>query len=363
MLGFFKYFNFFADNLRALFAARRLARRLRHAARHPADRHLVLHVHDDQLRHRRLSPRDRADDANCLDFALFVAYFPHLVAGPILRASLLLPQIARPRTITARADLTAGLWLIGVGLLQEDVRRRQPGAAGRRGLRAVGRTRSGLDVLLGVYAFAFQIYGDFSGYSDIARGLSQLMGIELNVNFRFPYFVRDAAGVLAALAHQPVHLAARLPLHPARRQPRLGVAQTHRNLHDHDGARRAVARRGVDVRAVGRLSGRCCSIAYRDVPTRTGRGCGRGAASRASRVARSALAACSHRDVLRLADLPRRVRSAKIARLTRELFDRVWRRRRRRAHALLVPLAGYGSAARWRVHVCQSAWKDRSAAR
>ena len=61
MLGFFKYFNFFADNLHALFAAVGLAARLRHAARAAADRHLVLHVRDDELRHRRVPPRDRAD--------------------------------------------------------------------------------------------------------------------------------------------------------------------------------------------------------------------------------------------------------------------------------------------------------------
>jgi D-alanyl-lipoteichoic acid acyltransferase DltB (MBOAT superfamily) len=56
---------------------------------------------------------------------------------------------------------------------------------------ARGHSPSGLEVLIGLYAFAFQIYGDFSGYSDIARGLSKWMGIELNLNFRFPYFVRS----------------------------------------------------------------------------------------------------------------------------------------------------------------------------
>ena len=85
-------------------------------------------------------------------------------------------------------------------------------------------------MLLGTYAFAFQIYGDFAGYSNIARGTSKLMGIELIENFRFPYFVRSAAGVLAPLAHQPLDLAARLPVHPARRQPRIGAGRRDRNL-------------------------------------------------------------------------------------------------------------------------------------
>ena len=77
---------------------------------------------------------------NFVDFALFVAYFPHLVAGPILRASLLLPQIARPRTITA-GQISEGLWLIALGRVPEDVRRRQSGAAGRHRVRAVGGAR------------------------------------------------------------------------------------------------------------------------------------------------------------------------------------------------------------------------------
>ena len=87
-----------------------------------------------------------------------------------------------------------------------------------------GAHHTGVNVLLGTYAFAFQIYGDFAGYSNIARGTSKLMGIELIENFRFPYFVRTRAGVLAPLAHQPLDVAARLPLHPARRQPRIGLA-------------------------------------------------------------------------------------------------------------------------------------------
>ena len=180
-------------------------------------------------------------------------YFPHLVAGPILRASLLLPQIARPRAITQRADrrraVADRLWGCFQKMFVADNLAPLADA-----VFSPPASPTGLDVLLAIYAFAFQIYGDFAGYSDIARGMSKLMGIELNVNFLFPYFVVVAAGVLAQLAHQPVDLAARLSLHSAGRQPRLGLA-TKRQSDDHDGARRAVARRGVDVRAVGRLSG------------------------------------------------------------------------------------------------------------
>ena len=113
------------------------------------------------------------------------------MAGPILRASLLLPQIARPRTIT-REQIVEGLWLIGWGYFQKMFIADNLADL----VDAVfdpSATPNGLDVLVAIYAFAFQIYGDFAGYSNIARGLSKLMGIELNVNFLFPYFVISPA--------------------------------------------------------------------------------------------------------------------------------------------------------------------------
>ena len=88
-----------------------------------------------------------------------------------------------------------------------------------------------------------QIYCDFSGYTDMAIGLALLLGFRFPQNFNRPYVADLAAGLLAALAHDALALAARLPLHPARRQPeraRAGPTQPD----DHDAARRAVARRG-----------------------------------------------------------------------------------------------------------------------
>jgi alginate O-acetyltransferase complex protein AlgI len=131
--------------------------------------------------------REIAPTSHPLDFALFVAYFPHLVAGPILRASLLLPQIEKPRTISA-AQSSEGLWLIGWGcflkmFLADNL------APLVQTVFGPGASPGGLDVLLATYAFALQIFGDFAGYSNIARGVSKLLGIELNVNFLFPYFV------------------------------------------------------------------------------------------------------------------------------------------------------------------------------
>ena len=124
-----------------------------------------------------------------LDFALFVAFFPQLVAGPIERARNLLPQIERPRQINW-AMVDAGLFLILWGFFKKVVIADNVGVYsdqvfdGYEGLH-------GIDVLVGVLAFTLQIYCDFSGYSDIARGLCKLMGFELMVNFKLPWFARN----------------------------------------------------------------------------------------------------------------------------------------------------------------------------
>ena len=110
---------------------------------------------------------------------------------------------------------------------------------------------SSLEILFAIYAYAFQIYADFTGYTDIAIGIALLLGIRFPQNFDSPYIALEPAGLLAALAHDAVALAARLPLHPARRQPRRPVEDLPQP-DAHDAARRPVARRGVDVRGVGR---------------------------------------------------------------------------------------------------------------
>ena len=78
---------------------------------------------------------------------------------------------------------------------------------------------SGPEVLLAIYGFAAQIYCDFSGYTDMAIGLALLLGFVLPQNFDRPYLAHQPAGLLAPLAHHALALAARLPVHPARRQP------------------------------------------------------------------------------------------------------------------------------------------------
>ncbi len=188
LLAFFKYFGFFVDSAIDAFAS------LGIQASAPT-LSIVLPVgisfytfqtlsYTIDVYRRRLEPTDDA-----LTFALFVAFFPQLVAGPIERASHLLPSLSKPRHVTG-AMVESGVWLMAVGFLKKVV------VADNLGLLvdqvyASGAEPSAGAVWLGTLAFAFQIYADFSGYSDIARGTSRLFGIELMQNFDAPYFSRN----------------------------------------------------------------------------------------------------------------------------------------------------------------------------
>src|SRR6476620_11165680 len=175
LLGFFKYFNFFADNLQGLFGA--LGWQLDFVTARvllPVGISFYTFVTMSYVIdvYRREIPPTR----DLIDFGVFVAYFPHLVAGPILRASRLLTQIAAPRRISGE-QMRDGAWLIAWGFFQTIfVADNLASLANMVFDPATHQT--GVNVLLGAYAFACQIYGDFAGYSNIARGTSKLMGIE-----------------------------------------------------------------------------------------------------------------------------------------------------------------------------------------
>jgi len=130
---------------------------------------------------KKMQPAD-----SLLDYALFISLFPHLIAGPIQRPSHLLPQTQSPRTYDSEKFFD-GILLIVTGLFRKCV------IADNCALLANGAFGGqlgppSLSVLaIAAYAFAWQIYGDFSGYSDIARGSAQLMGFHFMVNFRQPY--------------------------------------------------------------------------------------------------------------------------------------------------------------------------------
>jgi D-alanyl-lipoteichoic acid acyltransferase DltB (MBOAT superfamily) len=185
ILGFFKYFDFFASSLQALLS------RFGIAASLPL-LHVVLPVGISFYTFQSMSYgidvyRDELKPVrNVRDFLLFVSFFPHLVAGPIMRATNLLVQVTQPRRITLRG-ISEGTFLIFWGLFLKIF------VADNLALIvdpvfASPPPYEGATVLTALYAFAFQIYGDFAGYSNIARGLGKWMGFDLLVNFNLPYF-------------------------------------------------------------------------------------------------------------------------------------------------------------------------------
>ena len=119
------------------------------------------------------------------DYVLYVSFFPQLVAGPIVRSTQLLPQVENKRNITPDT-IASGIRLILLGYFRKVFI--ADGVAPMVGACFATPSNFGSGtLLLGVYLFALQIYGDFAGYSDIARGTSRLLGFELCLNFQQPY--------------------------------------------------------------------------------------------------------------------------------------------------------------------------------
>jgi D-alanyl-lipoteichoic acid acyltransferase DltB (MBOAT superfamily) len=186
-LGFFKYFNFFVQGLQSLLAWLGLNTEL-HTLQ------IVLPIGISFFTFQSMSYTidvyrgELKATKSFLDFALFVSFFPHLVAGPIMRAVVLLPQVLRPRA-TTRQQLFDGLHLIIWGLWKKVFVADSLSPIVNATFAA--SSPSGFDVITAIYAFAFQIYCDFSGYTDVARGVAKLMGFELGLNFNLPYFARN----------------------------------------------------------------------------------------------------------------------------------------------------------------------------
>jgi alginate O-acetyltransferase complex protein AlgI len=130
-------------------------------------------------------------EKNIVNYSLFVSYFPLLVAGPIERATHLLPQLKKERNFNYY-NVVNGLKQILWGLFKKIVIADNCAEFANASFNNPAN-HDGSTLLLGAIFFAFQIYGDFSGYSDIALGVSRLLGIELLQNFSFPYFSRDIA--------------------------------------------------------------------------------------------------------------------------------------------------------------------------
>ncbi|HEX9644463.1 MAG TPA: MBOAT family protein [Acidimicrobiia bacterium] len=188
ILGIFKYAGFFADSAASLAGAFGLE-----LSGPTLD--IVLPVGISFYTFQTMSytidvyRRKMEATDNLLDFALFVAFFPQLVAGPIERASHLLPQMQRDRSVQGR-DVAEGVYLIAVGLVRKVVIADTAGIIADRYF-ASPATFGSVELFAGVVLYALQIYGDFAGYSNIARGSARLLGFDLMRNFQHPYFSRN----------------------------------------------------------------------------------------------------------------------------------------------------------------------------
>jgi alginate O-acetyltransferase complex protein AlgI len=189
-LGVFKYYNFFAASF---------AEAVKHAGFqvNPWTLKVILPVgisfytfhglsYVIDIYKKRIEP-----ERNFIDYGLFVSFFPLLVAGPIERATHLLPQIKRQRTFDYNRAVD-GLKQILWGLFKKIVIADTCAAYVNTVFNDPSNMPGSAHVLAAVF-FAFQIYCDFSGYSDIALGTARLLGIELLRNFAYPYFSRDIA--------------------------------------------------------------------------------------------------------------------------------------------------------------------------
>lgn len=187
-LGFFKYFNFFIAEFALLLQSLGFQP-------HMTTLSIVLPVGISFYTFQSMSytidvyRKVVKPTRDPLDFALFVSYFPQLVAGPIERSGQLLPQISNPRHYRL-GDFSAGLYHVLIGLFKKVVLADNVAPIANRIFDSPASGLTSIEVMLGVIAFALQIYGDFSGYSSIAQGVSRWMGIDLSYNFRMPYFSR-----------------------------------------------------------------------------------------------------------------------------------------------------------------------------
>jgi len=187
LLGIFKYFGFFTESFVAAFSSLGLQ------INTPLI-HIILPVgisfytfqtlsYTIDIYRKEMQPTDRF-----IDFAAYVAFFPQLIAGPIERARRLLPQFQAPRQWQWRM-VQSGALLFLWGLYKKMVIADNLAPIVDAAFANPGSADAAL-MTIGILAFAFQIYGDFSGYSDMARGLARMLGFELMLNFRLPYFAR-----------------------------------------------------------------------------------------------------------------------------------------------------------------------------
>ena len=190
LLMFFKYYNFFAESAKNFAASLGFDLDI-------VTLKIILPVGISFYTFQSLSytievyKRKLKGTSDIFSYAAFISFFPQLVAGPIERAANMLPQFYKPRTFSY-ANNVKGLRLILWGLFKKVVV--ADTCAGYANSIFNNQAQyHGIFLIMGAIYFSFQIYGDFSGYTDIARGLGKMFGFDLKINFMYPYFSRNIA--------------------------------------------------------------------------------------------------------------------------------------------------------------------------
>ncbi len=184
ILGVFKYYGFFIDSINTSL------RRLGIGTRLPL-LEIIVPVGISFFTFQAITYvvdiyQGKIKPASLIDFAVYLAFFPHIVAGPIVRAAEFIPQLRQAWPVERRQASRAA-WLIGLGLFKKVVIASNVATAIVDPVFALPGQHSAPEILLAVYGYAVQIYADFSGYTDMAIGIALLLGITFPQNFDRPY--------------------------------------------------------------------------------------------------------------------------------------------------------------------------------
>lgn len=199
LLAFFKYFNFFTDSfimlIRSLLGARVNIDIIKIALPVGISFYIfktISYIID-------VYRKDAESTDSLLDYATYLAFFPQLLAGPIERARSLIPQLQKQRPALTSRDMQEGAWLFVWGLFKKVVVADNIAVIVNEIfgpydtlMTSAVIPEDGLRMLVGIYAFTIQIYSDFSGYTDMSRGIARLFGFNTMENFRLPYFSTTA---------------------------------------------------------------------------------------------------------------------------------------------------------------------------
>ena len=186
VLGFFKYFNFFVDSFASMFNIT-----------NTVSLNIILPVGISFYTFQSLSyiidvkRKTIEAEKNFINLALYIAFFPQLVAGPIVKAADFLPQLKENRTVT-KVSVETGIQIFVLGLFKKVVLSDNLSVFVDD---VFSRTElySGLSIIMAIIAYSFQVYFDFSGYSDMAIGCAKILGFDFNKNFNLPYVSKNVS--------------------------------------------------------------------------------------------------------------------------------------------------------------------------